>query len=377
MNPFADKSLLMLYSLGTGLFFPFHEVSVFLLLCAFAIAAMNYGLASQYFRIFSLSVYGLLTLLLPEGVFFFPILIYDFLPSSVPGTPYLGALITAAALFFYRIRALSFSFILYLLFGMTLSCILFYMTLRYEKLLSTYKKTRDDEVERNLLLREKNQTLLEKQQYEIYAATLKERNRIAREIHDNVGHMLSRSILMVGALKTVSSEPSLKTPLSLLDETLNTAMDNIRESVHDLHDESVNLKDAVDAIISSFHFCQIRLEYDMGFYLPSSIKYCFTAVTKEALSNISRHSNATKASILMREHPGMYQLIIRDNGAACTHQITDAQFPGSGHGMGLINIKERAAALNGTVYFHSDRGFEILMTIPKSVDSVDSKNKRN
>jgi signal transduction histidine kinase len=42
---------------------------------------------------------------------------------------------------------------------------------------------------------------MEKQDYEIYLATLRERNRIAREIHDNVGHMLSRSILQIGALK--------------------------------------------------------------------------------------------------------------------------------------------------------------------------------
>ena len=45
------------------------------------------------------------------------------------------------------------------------------------------------------MLTQKNKDLLEKQDYEIHVATLKERNRIAREIHDNVGHMLSRSLL--------------------------------------------------------------------------------------------------------------------------------------------------------------------------------------
>ena len=53
-----------------------------------------------------------------------------------------------------------------------------------------YRKTRDDSKERNLLLHEKNRSLIEKQDYEIYTATLQERNRIAREIHDNVGHLL-------------------------------------------------------------------------------------------------------------------------------------------------------------------------------------------
>ena len=61
-------------------------------------------------------------------------------------------------------------------------------------------RLRDTSTELNLVLQEKNKNLMEKQDYEIYLATLRERNRIAREIHDNVGHMLSRSILQMGAL---------------------------------------------------------------------------------------------------------------------------------------------------------------------------------
>ena len=61
-------------------------------------------------------------------------------------------------------------------------------------------RLRDTSTELNMALKEKNRNLLEKQDNEIYLATLKERNRIAREIHDNVGHMLSRSILQMGAL---------------------------------------------------------------------------------------------------------------------------------------------------------------------------------
>jgi len=51
-----------------------------------------------------------------------------------------------------------------------------------------------------MLLRQKNRELIEKQDYEIRLATLNERGRIAREIHDHVGHLLSRSILQIGAL---------------------------------------------------------------------------------------------------------------------------------------------------------------------------------
>ena len=72
---------------------------------------------------------------------------------------------------------------------------------RCECLEEELRRTQDDSKERDILLTEKNRTLLEKQDYEIYNATLRERNRIAREIHDNVGHLLSRSILLVGAAK--------------------------------------------------------------------------------------------------------------------------------------------------------------------------------
>ena len=63
-------------------------------------------------------------------------------------------------------------------------------------------------------MEQKNKELLEKQDYEIQVATLNERNRIAREIHDSVGHLLSRSILQLGALKAVHrQEPELNAQL--------------------------------------------------------------------------------------------------------------------------------------------------------------------
>ena len=91
-------------------------------------------------------------------------------------------------------------------------------------------------------MHERNQALIEKQNADIHAATLSERNRIAREIHDNVGHMLTRSLLQVGALKVIAGDDSLDEPLTELQNTLNTAMTNVRTSVHDLHDDAIDLE---------------------------------------------------------------------------------------------------------------------------------------
>ena len=157
-------------------------------------------------------------------------------------------------------------------------------------------KLRDDSTEK-ISFWKKKPDACGKQDYEIYAATLKERNRIAREIHDNVGHLLSRSILITGTAKALNASDALSPVLDNLDHSLNQAMTSIRSSVHDLHDESLNLKEAAESLTSDFTFCPVTLNYDMGFEVPREIKYCFISIVKEALSNVARHSNATLVQI--------------------------------------------------------------------------------
>ena len=103
-------------------------------------------------------------------------------------------------------------------------------------------------IQKNLpQLVEKNKAM-QKSDYEIYLATLKERNRIARK-YDNVGHMLTRSILQLGALSVINKDESVGEAINDLSGTLNTAMTSIRSSVHDLHDDSIALKPAVEDCI--------------------------------------------------------------------------------------------------------------------------------
>lgn len=224
----------------------------------------------------------------------------------------------------------------------------------------TVKALRDDSVEKEILMKRQNRQLLENQDEHIYIATLKERNRIAREIHDNVGHMLSRSILQVGALMAICKEDALKPHLESLKDTLNEAMNSIRSSVHDLHDEAVDLREALKSLIEDFTFCPVRLDYEMSKHIPRDVKYCFLAIGKEAMNNVIRHSNATEISIIAKEHPGFYQLLIEDNGTP------PRDLPGSGHkGIGLSNMEERVHALHGIIHFSCEHGFRIFVSVPK------------
>ena len=227
---------------------------------------------------------------------------------------------------------------------------------------ASLKTTRDNSAELTTELKNKNRHLMEKQDYEIYLATLKERNRIAREMHDNVGHMLSRSILQTGAMMAVNSDPEFGEQLLGLKDTLSGAMDSVRQSVHDLHDESVDLHGSIKTIADSMPDYAIRLDYDMGEHVGANIKYCFLAVIKEALSNTAKHSDARNIHIIAREHPGFYQLLIEDDGTRRTTGPT----PG---GMGLLNMQQRVDALGGTFRATDDSGFTIFVSIPKATNN--------
>lgn len=359
MNRLTDKALLLLYTLGTCLLLPTDALFVSFF---FFVAACSCSLELSRKKWLSGSVIGsycLLTLLFPSGILFCPLIFYDCLSTGLLSRKKPWILLPAGLLFCCSVSGFSAFTVYYLLLGTVLGGILQVRSSSYEALDQIYRKTRDDSFEYTLLLKEKNRTLMEKQNYEIYAATLKERNRIAREIHDHVGHMLSRAILMTGALKTVLRDSSAAEPLSQLEDTLNTAMNNIRESVHDLHDEAVNLRETAENLVADFHSCPVSLEYDISCPPPPEVRYCMIAVLKEGLSNISVHSHASEAWITLREHPAMYQLIIRDNGTGAGGTIPEAR------GIGLSNMRERVEALNGSIHIQAEDGFRIFIAIPK------------
>ena len=218
-----------------------------------------------------------------------------------------------------------------------------------------------------MALKEKNRNLLEKQDNEIYLATLKERNRIAREIHDNVGHMLSRSILQMGALLVSHSEEPLHGQLSSVNDTLGQAMTSIRESVHDLHDDSVDLRLSVGEILKPMRQkYTVQLDYDMTKAVPRAVKYCFLGAVKEAMSNVIKHSDATRIEITLREHPVFYQLKIRDNGTG-NQRKAQSEKP---EGIGLLNMRNRVEALGGTFRVTEENGFQIFISIKKKETEV-------
>lgn len=393
MRYFTDSILLLLYSTLTFFYVPADQALVFALLFAVILFCITYlcrvcktescshnslpvlknagniipVLAGSYV------IFGLCSLWFSDLLLFFPLLLYQTLsaglfPLAVAELPLWGFLV-------FQINRFPAVLCLLGIFGFVLSFFLWLYARKYQALYQDFHQIRDDSEEHTLLLSEKNKALLEKQDYEIYAATLRERNRIAREIHDNVGHVLSRSILMTAACKTINKNDSLDPLLGNLEESLNGAMNSIRSSVHDLHDDAIDLEDAIKGLVKDFTFCPVNLTYDMSRQIPREVKYSLISITKEGLSNVMRHSNADSVDILLREHPALYQLCIEDNGTP-ENEIPDIQTVSDSNkakntsgGMGLSNIRDRAKALGGTVQITQENGFRIFVTIPKSVSN--------
>lgn len=241
-----------------------------------------------------------------------------------------------------------------------LAVVLALRTRRLLRLESEILKTRDSDAELLIALKKKNRAILEKQDSEVNVATLRERNRIAREIHDNVGHLLSRSLLQMGALLAITDkekQPVQYAAAESVKSTLNSAMNSIRESVHGLRDDSLDLKRSVVEAVSEMRGSyKVHLETDFSEDIPAAVKLCFIAIVKEAMSNIIKHSTADEVSVIIREHPALYQLCISDNGKG--GKIGN-------EGMGLANMRDRVESLHGIMRIDAENGFKIFISIRK------------
>lgn len=358
MREFADQLILFLFGFISLAFLePDYYYICGLLLVLIYISIGNYK-ENKTVMVIATTLIVVMGIFLPVIYFFLPVLLYGALLTL---SPYISIPMTAISL--YTVLEAPVYLILLWGFGTTLSFYLRYKTKKEKTLEAALISVRDDGIERTLLLKEKNQALLETKDYEIVNATLMERNRIAREIHDNVGHMLSRTILMVAALKSVSKEETTKGSLEVIDESLNTAMDSIRESVHNLHDESLPLEKSIKDIVNGFTYLPITLDYDADERAGRDVKYALIGILKEGLNNITKHSNGTRVTVSVTEHPAMYQMIIRDNG-------TDIK-NGRGQGIGLKNIEDRVEALKGTARIDTNNGFKLFISIPKECEGSD------
>ena len=352
MSKLMDKSIIFLFCL---VFYIQNTADLYVVvsvIIAIICSALNSFFDNYYFRLISFVIYIVACIYFSGLIFFMPLICYDILLLKWQALVFLAAV--PLAINFSRVSSIT-QFLLVLF--IVLAGLMKYRTTSAEKTQLEYIQLRDSAKEFSLQLEDKNQELLERQDYEINLATLQERNRIAREIHDSVGHLLTSSILQIGALMARCQDEAFKESLCTLKSTLSQGMNSIRDSIHDLHDESLDLYSETNALIINFGFCPVSLDYDIEGSTDKKIKYAFIAIIKEALSNIIKHSDASKVHITLREHPALYQLIIKDNG---TKQGLNSE-----GGIGLQNIMDRVNSLSGFVNVSNESGFVVFISVPK------------
>jgi signal transduction histidine kinase len=352
MMDYIDKGILFVFCLTLHIFDPNSTLNVVLAIIAvIATASMGYfDQPKQQAVIFV--CFAAVCAFVPELTLFMPLICYDLLFKKyqliclIGIIPFVIYLQTAAPIIIAGICML-----------LVFSVLLKHRAVALIELKSSYYDAKDSAKEMSIRLKKQNSDLQEKQDVEINLATLNERNRIAREIHDNVGHLLSSSILQIAALLAINKDAKVKENLLIVNDTLSQAMNSIRSSVHDLHDESVDIYAQVNELVEKFTFCELNFDYDIQHDPDRKLKYAFISIVKEALNNIVKHSNASKASITFREHPAFYQLIISDNGSAQKFDMDD--------GIGLKNITERVESFQGNINITAKNGFHIFISVPK------------
>lgn len=240
-------------------------------------------------------------------------------------------------------------------------------TAQLEREQERMRRIRDELQERALALEARNRDLADRQDYEVELATLAERARIAREIHDNVGHQLTRASLQTEALRVVhANEPGVAADFADVKRTVDEALQLVRSSVHALNDNAANLSVQLERIAEGARSDggpQIELEV-FAEHAPANVVNCFAAVLREALSNTMRHARAQNVTVRCMEHPSFYQLIVTDDGTGAT----PANSRNAAEGMGLGSMRERVEALGGT-FTAGPRagapGWRLFATVPK------------
>lgn len=284
-----------------------------------------------------------------------------FLPCLLRILPVQSKIVDAVAFFWFCVGLFLLQFpalAVVLMFLMVLSLYLRQKDQAMTALTQKFLTSKDSHWEKQQQLAKQNQQLLETHETKLALQIAEERNRIARDIHDNVGHLLSRALLQIGALETINQESTLQEPLYQLKQTVDTGMDHIRLSVHDLHADSLSFAEAVQNLVTIEELCPVEIQGTVFEDLSENQQNCLLMVMKEAITNTIKHSQATLLVFHFKTLPAFYRMQIRNDGVTAYEQPKT--------GIGLQTIQQRIRTIKGQVHIvQTDTHFQLTITIPK------------
>jgi len=230
---------------------------------------------------------------------------------------------------------------------------------------------------RNYRLKQKNKYQKERnlQQIEVFNAIVtaqdQERKRIAQDIHDTVGSLLSAAKLKFSSLdelENLVSEESLskfRNAETLLDEAA-TELRNISHNMMPASLSKLGLVAAINNLLekisdnSSIRFNLKAFQFEER--MDERTEISIYQILLELINNIVKHSGADKATIQMNKYTTYINLIVEDNGKGFAYDLTKKEKIG----IGLTNIISRIGILKGTMDIDSvlDKGTTVIIDIP-------------
>ncbi|MEI4832382.1 sensor histidine kinase [Bacillus sp. FJAT-53711] len=194
---------------------------------------------------------------------------------------------------------------------------------------------------------------------------VKERNDIAREIHDTVGHNMTALLVQLQLAEELLKQKSDQTGavLQTCHELARKSLQEVRASVRTLKEEE-NAGDLVGNIrrmLSEFSkVTNVRTTFKLHgdpVTIPLSLHPTILRIMQESLTNAKRHGKAATCEIMLSCLDGKVHLSISDDGTG-VNEVNP--------GFGLINMKERVEERGGMIRFESEKekGFQLKVEFP-------------
>ena len=228
----------------------------------------------------------------------------------------------------------------------------------------------------NQQLQQANEQLRIYAEESAHTAQVQERNRLAREIHDTLGHVLTGITAGADAcIQMMDDSPEMaRHQMELIADTARNGMNDVRRSVKALRPDSLekeNLSGALNKMCTSMaqsSGTQIQLEESLaGLTLSQDEEDCVYRTVQEGITNAIRHGHATRVQVRCHIEDGVLEVSVRDNGIGCK-SVTP--------GFGLQHMQERMLLLGGTFWYENSDGFCIRAEIPLRKTPGSEKRKQ-
>lgn len=210
-------------------------------------------------------------------------------------------------------------------------------------------------------------------------ATVEERNRMAREIHDTLAQGFTGILVQLQAAERLSLKNPDKALSSLRDarELAHQSLQEARRSVFNLRPtvlEELHLDEAIARQVERFQVeTGLKADFLLDGYpspLTPEIEQNLYRITQEALTNVQRHAHASNVSVTLAYRPEQVSLSIIDDGCGLKQPSLNgggSAWPHKAGHFGLVGIQERAHLLGGLASFESPPagGTHIRVEIPR------------